>query len=211
VYPVVFEIISLSGRDIAMLSPYPEEKEVVFRPFTSFRITSKNITKINRSVDGFREEISNVFWINLREVHSDIRGRKILVIIDDNPQAIKEIMDTSERKGITCVWLSSTAEVKEFFNREEKLLEREVNKLRVITHFVDERLLDTGIEVIKVLKEFKYIKPILYYSPTKYLRLNRNRFKAEALQHVFVTDDFTYAVAWAEFVEIPHGLSKIIS
>jgi len=232
--PVYFEIHSLSGRNISDLSFYPTEDEVVFRPFTSFKITEMKIQDLKRSrpnpwpdKDGgetIEEIIPNVYHITLREIYADLRGRKILISIDDYLQLdMKTIMEKSERKNVTWVCLPSTKAAEEFFTRERKLLTKNIDKLRIITDMfrIEERMekdqktaqipnFEAGIEVVKVLAKLEYKAPILCYTGPRFLQKNRQRFQEEKLDNVFATDKPEIALAWAEFAEIPDGLPKII-
>src|SRR5262249_4282498 len=75
--PVIFIIHSKSGRELTDLSFFEHEVEVVFRPSTYFRVM-KWEEKTTTSGSPYKEII-------LHELYPDIRGRKVVLWIDDNP------------------------------------------------------------------------------------------------------------------------------
>jgi len=217
--PIMFTIHSKSGRCLEDLSFFKDEQEVAFRPYTTFKVMK---------VETKAWELMNdeeTYFIELEELYPDIRGRKVLVWIDDKrSDEIKEIMDKCERNGVTFVNLRSTDETKTFFSEahgQALLLKRDIDhdidQMRIITNMVRTnengvKNIEAGIEVAKLLQnEFKYYKPILCYTGPMYVRENAQKIFNEKLMKVFVTAEHGDALEWARFLQIPTGVKKLLS
>lgn len=208
--PVLLTMHSRSGRSLKDLSWHDDEEEVVFRPYTTFTVISREEKDIGLT--------TKTHCIELKETHPDIRGRKVLVWIDDTVNTdSKAIMDHCERDGVTFVNLHSTKETEKFFkNQGNILLKRDTEKLRIITDMVrtedGKKDIEAGIKVAALLKnDFKYVKPILCYTGSYYLKSNREKFLKANLGNVFATDEQVDAVIWAKFIAVPDGIQKILS
>jgi len=210
VKPIMFTITSRSGRCLEDLSFYPDEKEVAFRPFTTFNVIHVEVKEL--------EGVGQTYFIELKEAHPDIRGRKVLIWIDDTfSTESKLIMDHCERENVTFVNLHSTKEAQHFFRGQgQVLLNRDIPKMRIITDMVrtedGTKNIEAGIQVTKLLKEeFKYVKPVLCYTGSFYLKSNREKFIKEKLTNVFVTDEQVDAVIWGKFQGVPTGIEQLKS
>jgi len=203
---VIFTMTSRSGRCLQDLSCYDDEQEVVFRPFTTFTVVSVEV----KDLDGIKTH-----FIVLTETHPDIRGRKVLVWIDDVVGTdSKQIMDHCERDGVTFVNLHSTKETEKFFKSQGQLLKRANDKMRIITDMVrtedGQKDIEAGIKVATLLKEeLKYDKPILCYTGERFLESNREKLVKANLKNVFATADPVDAVIWAKFQGVPKGIETL--
>jgi len=134
---ILFTIESKSGRSFRDFSCFPDEDEIVFRPFTSFKISNIEQKEIT-----LRHEKIDVYFMTIIEAYPDIRGRKVLVWIDDRIRTnepnseFHAIMNNCEKDGVTCVHLHSTQQAKEFFIQHKQLLQRDLDSLRIITDMV---------------------------------------------------------------------------
>jgi len=195
---MLFTIQSRSGRELRDLSFYPDEEEVLFRPYTSFKVVDVEIKDI--------ENFTNVYHITVTEAYPDIRGRKVLIWIYDRVQSQEEfhqIMDESEKEEVTCVHLRST-EATEFFKTHERLLHRNIDALRITTEARHEEDIEIGLKLIKLLKDsFNYNKPILFYTSSSSLLSNKKIFQANELVNVYASSTRQDAEGWARFHEIP--------
>jgi len=210
--PVLFTIQSKSGRCLSDISLYQNEEEVVFRSFTSFKIE-----KMELKPTVLAGQIIQVYHIGLIEAYPDIRGRKVLVWIDDRLKDFDEfhyIMDACERDGVTCVHLHSTKEANEFFTSHPSLLEREITALRIITDMArkeedKKENIEAGLDLVKLLlQDFKYDRTIVCYTGPTYLEANRVKFQQNNLHNVFVTANRQEAEQWARFKTIPNKEKK---
>jgi len=208
---VMFTMQSRSGRCLEDLSWHDFEKEVVFRPFTTFTVLANEV----KDLDG-----TKTYFIDLKETHPDIRGRKVLVWIDDYwGTDSKHIMDHCERDGVTFVSIHSTKDLQKFFRHSQGqiLLKRDIMKMRIITDMVrteedGKKNIEAGLQVATLLKEeFKYVQPILCYTGGAFLKSNREKFIKANLLNVFATDDPVDAVIWAKFQGVPEGIDKLSS
>jgi hypothetical protein len=192
----LFAINSRSGRSLEGLSLYPDEQEVTFRPFTTFRVTSMA-----------REGAT--CQIGLDEAHPDIRGRKVLVWVDDmHATESKRIMDHCEQGGVTCVHLHSTAGAGDFFRQYPFLLKRDGAGMRVITDMVrtekaGEQNIEAGLDVVRLLADLGYRRPIMCFTGRTFLEKNQEKFRAQGFTHVFATADPRKAALFARFVPYP--------
>jgi len=185
------------------------EKEIVFRPFTTFKVGDVKIEK-----DLSRKE--DIYHIELKEAYPDLNGRKVLVWIDDvDSNECHEIMDHSERYGVTCVRLHTTNAAEDFFSRKSKLLNRNINKLRVITDMVrDEdgkRNIEAGLQLAQLLKKLNYNQGILCFTGSQYLIKNQEKFKNAGLTNVYATCIRDEAQLFAKFEGLPGTLSSYSS
>jgi len=208
---LLFIIKSRSGRCLSELSCYPSEEEIVFRPYTSFKIKKiiiKDVLQGNRT-------LQDVYHIWVTEIYPDIRGRKVLVWIDDRIEKAAEfhsIMDNSENVGVTCVHLHSTKVAKEFFETHSEILNRDIESLRIITDMVrteeDKKLnIEAGLELTKLLRDtFKYSKSILCYTGPRYLENNRKKFQQHNMINVYATATRQDAEEWARFRSLPDAM-----
>jgi len=174
-------IESVTGRELEDLSFYPEEREVVFRPYTTFMVR-----KIEKKDD--------IYHIDLAEAHPDIRGRKVLVWVDDGKTTeCKTLMNNCEKIGVTCVLLHSTENAKDFFKRQDHLFRRGIDRLRIITDMVrteedGKQNIEAGLELVKYLKDEKnYTQGILVFTGSEYLGKNQKKFRDAGLPHVYAT------------------------
>jgi len=126
-------------------------------------------------------------------------------------------MDHCERENVTFVNLHSTKEAQHFFRGQgQVLLNRDIPKMRIITDMVrtedGTKNIEAGIQVTKLLKEeFKYVKPVLCYTGSFYLKSNREKFIKEKLTNVYVTDEQVDAVIWGKFQGVPTGIEQLKS
>jgi len=197
-------IESQSGRELKTLSLYPDEDEVVFRPFTTFYVKQKKVK------DGVLE-------ILLKEAHPDVRGRRVLVWVDDSRKKNDErhkISDKGEEKYVTCVHLHSTKEALKFFKkRQQQLLKRGIDQLRIMTDMVrtenGKQNIEAGLELARELKQLSYNQGILCFTGSTYLERNREKFKKAGLPNVYATARGIDAENFAKFnPELPGTLSK---
>jgi len=212
--PIMFTIHSKSGRCLEDLSFFKDEQEVAFRPYTTFKVIKVETKEWEEMND------EETYFIELEEAYPDIRGRKVLVWIDDKrSDEIKEIMDQCERNGVTFVNLRSTDETENFFSEAhgKSLLTRNIDQMRIITNMVRTnehgvKNIEAGIQVAKLLQtEFKYSKPILCYTGPMYVHDNAEKFLKEKLMNVFVTAEHGDALEWARFQGVPTGVEKLVS
>jgi len=158
-------------------------------------------------------DIKGVYHITVTEAYPDIRGRKVLLWVDDaiqrNNQEFHDIMDESEKSGVTCVHLHSTLEAQEFFNTHIPILGRGINGLRIITdmarHEGNKKLnIEAGLELAVLLRSepFNYTQPILCYTGNIHLMENRKKFQAVGLTNVYVSSTYQDAASWARFYQI---------
>jgi len=193
-----------------MLVFFNWEQEVAFRPFTSFYVCKTEIKN-----KGHTDEYH---IIELREAHPDIRGRKVLIWIDDvaSPEC-KNIMDNCEKYGVTCVRLNSTKEAEDFFTREQQLLGRSLDRLRIMTDMVrredpkdkKKENYDAGLQLAQLLqKKFAYTQGILCYTGPKFLEINRKKFEDAGLSNVWATAARVDAITFAKFQGLPGNLAK---
>jgi len=194
----LFVIESRSGRSLEEVSFYPNEQEVAFRPWTTFK------------VDRFVRESLNTCEVHLVEAHPDIRGRKVLVWVDDRHSfESKRIMDLSERAGVTCVHLHSTEDARDFFDRCPFILERDHTSLRVITDMVrteedGKQNIEAGLDLIAMLAGRGYWRqPIMCFTGSVHLGEKQARFVKRGFTHVFVTSYRRDAEVFAAFVPFP--------
>jgi len=117
---VLFEIESKSGRSLKIVSFYPEEEEIVFRPFTSFEVVKVANKK-------------NYTCVHLKELYPDTRGRKVVLWVDDDPSSIKKIVEMAECHGVTVVHMESTLSALKFISLQTHLLQRPLDRFRILT------------------------------------------------------------------------------
>jgi len=199
---IILTINSRSGRSLQELSLFPTEKEIVFRPFTTFQVK-----EVKEKPGGEFVEIA------LEEAYPDIRGRKVLVWIDDiNNKDRKQITDESDKNGVTVVHLHSTTEAKDFFQKHPKLLERGIDRLRIMTDMVrsedGKENRDAGVELARNLKAISYNQGILCFTGPTYFTSKCQRFKEAGLTNVYVTVSLQDAQSFASFSDLPGSLSQ---
>jgi len=195
---IIFTIHSRSGRSLAEISLYPTEKEIVFRPYTTFLV--KKVKEGGEFVE-----------IELEEAYQDIRGRKVLVWIDDfNNKDRKKITNESDKQGVTVVHLHSTQEAKEFFEKHSKLLERGSDKLRIMTDMVrtenGKENKYAGVDFALHLKELKYSQGILCFTGHGFYKEKCEKFIQSGLPNVYVTYSLKDAQNFASFSDLPGSL-----
>lgn len=95
-------------------------------------------------------------------MHADVRGRNLLIVIDNQPQEeIKNLMNKSEREeGTTNILFSSLLEAKLFFDTQSDHLAKQNTKILRILYHDGEK--DQGKAVIKELKELPFKVNIFY-------------------------------------------------
>jgi len=197
---IMMKIDSVSGREVKDLSFFPEEEEVVFRPYTTFFVYKITIKK-------------DVHEIELKEAHPDIRGRKVLVWVDDvRGSECHKIMDHCEQQGVTCVHLHSTNDAKDFFTRQSHLLHRGTDKLRIITDMVrmenGHKNIEAGLDLARHLHALKYHQGILCFTGRQFLAANQKKFQDAGLPNVYATFLTDEAKNFGKFKELPGDLSK---
>jgi len=190
----------VSGRELDDLTFFPNEHEVVFRPYTTFYINKKTINK-------------DVIEIELKEAHPDIRGRKVLVWVDDvRGSECHQIMDNSEKNGVTCVHLHSTEAANDFFIRQSLLLKRSTDNFRIITDMVrnekGKKNIEAGLHLAKSLQKLGYTQGILCFTGPEYLKANQKKFNDAGLPHVYATCLRQDAELYAKFNGLPGTLPK---
>jgi len=157
--------------------------------------------------------LKDFYEIELEEAYPDIRGRKVLVWVDDvRGSECKKIMDKAETTGVTCVHLHSTADAKEFFKKEQHLLQRGIDKLRIITDMVrDENKkqnFEAGLELALHLKDLKYTQGILCFTGQRYLEINQKKFADAGLPNVYASTFTQDAENFGKFKELPGFLPQ---
>jgi len=216
----LFTIKSRSGRSLRELSCYPAEEEIVFRPNTSFKILTIEIKEMIRQKNLYLnneiEIVPEVYHVTVVEEHPDIRGRKVLVWIDDrvSEEEFHSILDDCEKDGVTCVHVHSTKEAKEFFTKHHILLKCNIRELRIITDMVrseEEGVCHSaGIHLACMLREqFNYSQPILCFCGQSHLKQNRSKFQQKNLFNVYATSDLGDAEGWARFRRIPDAVKEM--
>jgi len=154
-----------------------------------------------------------VYEIELKEAHPDIRGRKVLVWVDDvRDSECHKIMDHCEQMGVTCVHLHSTTDAKDFFTRQAHLLHRGIDKLRIITDMVRMengiKNIEAGLDLARHLHALKYNQGILCFTGRQYLAANQKKFNDAGLPNVYATYLTDEAKNFGKFKELPGELSK---
>jgi len=156
-----------------------------------------------------------VYEILLKEAHSDVRGRQVLVWVDDSSDYERHtIADKGEEKYVTCVHLHSTKEALKFFKkRQQQLLKRGIDQLRIMTDMVrtenGKQNIEAGLELARELKQLSYNQGILCFTGSTYLDQNREKFKKAGLPNVYATARRIDAENFAKFnPELPGTLSR---
>jgi len=152
-------------------------------------------------------QTQDVYYIKLVEAYPDLRGRKVLVWVDDiDSTECHKMMDGSERHGVTCVHLHSTQEAIAFFDREKHLLKRPLDQLRIMTDMVrtenKKKNIEAGLELAKFLKSLKYPRGILCFTGSTYLHKNQEKFK-QANLNVYATASGPEAELFSNFRGLP--------
>eukprot|EP00456_Euglypha_rotunda_P050082 TRINITY_DN40198_c0_g1_i1.p1 TRINITY_DN40198_c0_g1~~TRINITY_DN40198_c0_g1_i1.p1 ORF type:complete len:323 (+),score=22.32 TRINITY_DN40198_c0_g1_i1:67-1035(+) len=92
---VLFIIESQTGREIQSISFHPDEEEVIFRPWTYFKI--KECIEPRNKYDCWK--------FRIEELYPDIRGRRVVLWISNKPQLNRDLLDYGETRGVTFVLL----------------------------------------------------------------------------------------------------------
>eukprot|EP01083_Nonionella_stella_P099563 279944_1 len=176
---VLFEIVSMDGRDIASLSTFKGEEEVLFLPHSHFKILDIKLIKQRRSKstpansgndeDETKQNIElnqemmkkcgeecNVILISMQQICVP-RSNQIILWVDDEPQNnIKYIHQYVERKQICPMICRSTKEAMEMLNSYQWISKLNHAKLRIVTDMVrkegDKMIYNAGIGLITLLR-----------------------------------------------------------
>jgi len=203
--PVIFKIESVSGRRLTPISHYPDEDEIILRPFTSFRVIGAQTEK----KDG-----KTWTMIDLVEAYPDLRGRRVVLWVDDNHEENnKHVMDKAEKAGVTFVRLASTDEALEFLDNNKAILKRPSTRFRVITDMVREesrskgpvlKYREAGLDLIKHLRSAKYDYKNQIYVYTSYTRYDFTCQQVESgkVDNVHVTYDEDECLTFGSFADV---------
>ncbi len=159
---VIYEIEVFSARHLDLLS-VSDEQEVTLSPYTVLKVVKK------------REEKGLLIY-SMIEVPSP-KTPKVLCWIDDNPTNNKKYIEYLEGKGVSCLCMTSTEKMKEFFDHHAWLLSRiDSSNFKIISDMSREEdkgfNKTAGIDTIKLISERKYDSKVLIFTLDKNEALN---------------------------------------
>jgi hypothetical protein len=188
---VMFIIRANTGRRIDPISFYPTEREYVLRPYTHFQILS-----VVNEKDG-------VCYVTIRQLMEDVRGLYVLLWVDDTPLNNKAIIAACERKRVTVVWLTSTADFILCYKLLEKTMQRDMKGFRVCSDMArmedGKMIIDAGLTFCNKLRSMGYQHPMMIFTGSTHVQANQKRVKASGIQGVTVTDKTLAASRFCSF------------
>eukprot|EP01094_Clydonella_sp_ATCC50884_P016691 TRINITY_DN2780_c0_g1_i1.p1 TRINITY_DN2780_c0_g1~~TRINITY_DN2780_c0_g1_i1.p1 ORF type:complete len:511 (-),score=201.65 TRINITY_DN2780_c0_g1_i1:251-1783(-) len=134
---VLFEIHSISGRDISAFSVFPEEEEVVFMPYTRFEVVQVR-EGVSAAADGDAAGVgagASCDVVVLREVMAP-KGTKVVFWVDDQPGNNTKYIQAVERSGTSVVCCTSTEDAVEALKMYRWLLFLNDSDIRIVTDMV---------------------------------------------------------------------------
>lgn len=196
---VFFTIKGKSGRNIENISFFPLEREIVFRGYTSFKVTSILKPKEN--------DINDITYIALEEEGEDSRGSKILLWVDDNDltDEHKQIRNAYEKERVTFIRQKTTAQAMEYLRKEKHLLQRDSSGFRIVTDMArienGTLVIDAGLYFIQQVKiSFpEYNQPIMVFTGLRYEAANARKFVSAGIKNVIVTSSISKASDFVSF------------
>ena len=183
---LLFEVNSIDGRNIAPISAYPHEEEVLFLPHSYFKVLEDPIAM------KVKETGEEYFYIKLQQIQMP-RSPKIVVWVDDHPENNEDWIQDLEKQAISVVTCLTTADAISIMNNYKWILMLRGSAIRIVTdmHRIENGIerKTAGIDLIKQLrKNHGFYNDILIFTsheePTrKHCETN------DATKHVFVTTD----------------------
>ena len=154
---VLFEINSIDGRDITDFSMYGDEEEVVFLPFSHFRVIKVERKEYNlrrsifRSSNGNNVNSFKYYYIKLQQIQIP-RSAKIVIWVDDNPKNNLKWIYRLEKRGISVIICKTTQECIGVIETYKWILYLKNAQLRIVTDMnrYDNNI--AGVELIKKLR-----------------------------------------------------------
>jgi len=170
---VLFTIQSKSGRRIEEISFFRNEREIVFRGYTSFKIMSISAPK---------ENDSEIYHVELEEVCEDIRGKKVVLWVDDLRLNNQKIQEAYEKERVTFIHMETTAKAIEFLKQQSHLLKRDLSGFRIVTDMArkenGELVIKAGLIFIQELRKLfpDYKEKIMVFTGSEHIEANRLKF-----------------------------------
>ena len=191
---ILFCIESKTGRHIAELSCFPLEREVIFLPYSTFQITKVS-----------KDEEKDFTLVHMTEAYPDVRGRRILLWVDDVSLNNYQMMNKAQENDVTIVELKNTRQACDFLSHHSFLLQRDASSFRIVSDMVrneDGKLnYDAGLQLMQILQQkYGYQNKMVVFTGISYLSANRKKFQDARLDHVLVTSTASIAEQFACFM-----------
>lgn len=142
---ILCQVISVDGRGISKISKYETEDEVLFLPYSYFKVIDVNLIKSNDKIS------FDYFHLILQQVQVP-RSPKVVLWVDDNPKNNLKWIYRLEKRGISVIICKTTQECIGVIETYKWILYLKNAQLRIVTDMnrYDNNI--AGVELIKKLR-----------------------------------------------------------
>ena len=185
----LFEVLSIDGRGIGKLSAHPHEDEVLFLPYSHFKVLDVEI--MNKD-----DKFSEYFYIKLQQIQIP-RSGKIIVWVDDNPINNLEWIHTLEKKAISVIICKTTNEAINILETYKWILNLNNSDIRIVTDMKRYDNPIAGIDFIKLLRnKHKFMNNVLIFTGSEHYT-RQHCINNKITKNVYVT---TYSSILEQFI-----------